>query len=71
MERHIGRFIGARRRQLGISVETVAKRCNVSRSCVFTWEKQRSILPKNLPVLAAALNIPIRHLIAENRRVQN
>ena len=65
-ERHIGKTLKAERERLGLNAESVAKRCNVSRSRIYQWDKEQFILPKNLRALASALDIPHSVLIALN-----
>lgn len=70
--RHIGRLIETARKIRGLTADEVGRRCNVTRSRVYQWEKQAFILPKNLPWLARALGMPLKMLLIENghRRVK-
>jgi len=65
-KKHIGHLILARRKQLGFRADDVAALCNVTRSLVYKWEKQRFIMWKQLRLLSAALQIPLKQLQAEN-----
>lgn len=66
--RHMGKFLARRRQALGLTVITVAARCNVTRGRVYQWELERRVLPKNLPALARVLHIPLASLVGENGR---
>ena len=65
-KKHIGKLLKEARLRRKLSAEEVARRCNVSRSRVYQWEKQRHVFPKNIEPLAKALNIPKSKLEAEN-----
>lgn len=64
--KHIGNLLEIARRIRGLSADEIARRCNVTRGRVYQWEKQRFVLPKNLPALSAALGVPLKVLIAAN-----
>lgn len=65
-KKHIGKLLKEARLRRKLSAEEVGRRCNVSRSRVYQWEKQRYVFPKNIEPLARALNIPKSKLEAEN-----
>lgn len=65
-KKHIGKVLKAARLKKNLSAEEVGRRCNVSRSRVYQWEKQRYVFPKNIPTLARALGVPQSTLEAEN-----
>jgi len=65
-KKHIGKLLKEARLRRKLTAEEVGKRCNVSRSRVYQWEKQRYVFPKNIEPLAKALNIPKSKLEAEN-----
>jgi transcriptional regulator with XRE-family HTH domain len=64
--RHIGKVLKAARIRKKLKAEDVGKRCNVSRSRVYQWEKDRYVSEKNIHVLAKALGIPVKILEREN-----
>lgn len=64
--RPLGQVIRATRRRRKLTVVDVAARCNVTRGIVHVWERQDYILPKNLPALAKALNVPVAVLFEAN-----
>jgi transcriptional regulator with XRE-family HTH domain len=67
--KHIGKELERARKHLsdlGVTAGRIAKRCNVSRSRLYQWERQTFILPKNLRALAMALGIPHSVLVALN-----
>lgn len=66
--KHIGKMLETARKMRGLTADTVAERCNVTRGRVYQWEKQKFVLPKNFPLLSAALGIPLDLLVAENGR---
>ena len=66
MTKHIGKLIKASREKRKMSVPALAVLCNVTRGRIYQWEKQRFILPKQLPLLAAALLIRLTELEYEN-----
>jgi transcriptional regulator with XRE-family HTH domain len=65
-KKHIGKLLKEARLRRRLSAEEVGRRCNVSRSRVYQWEKQRYVFPKNIEPLARALRIPKSKLEAEN-----
>lgn len=65
-KKHIGKLLEEARKRRNLTADEVGRRCNVSRSRVYQWEKQRSVLPKNIEPLAKALGIPKSKLEAEN-----
>lgn len=65
-KKHIGKLLKEARLRRKLSAEEVGRRCNVSRSRIYQWEKQRYVFPKNIEPLAKALNIPKSKLEAEN-----
>ena len=64
--RHIGKVLKAARVRKNLKAEEVGKRCNVSRSRVYQWEKGRHVFEKNIPALAKVLGIPVEILEREN-----
>jgi len=64
--KHIGKLLKEARLRRKLTAEEVGRRCNVSRSVVYKWEKERYVFPKNIEPLARALNIPKSKLEAEN-----
>jgi transcriptional regulator with XRE-family HTH domain len=64
--RHIGKILKAARVKKNLRAEDVGKRCNVSRSRVYQWEKGRHVFEKNIPALAKVLGIPVETLEREN-----
>lgn len=65
-KKHIGKLLKEARLRRKLSADEVGRRCNVSRSRIYEWEKQRYVFPKNLPLLAKALRIARAKLEAEN-----
>jgi len=65
-KKHIGKLLKEARLRRKLSAEEVGRRCNVSRSRIYQWEKQRYVFPKNIEPLAKALQIPKSKLEAEN-----
>jgi transcriptional regulator with XRE-family HTH domain len=65
-QKHIGRLLETARKIRGLTADLVALSCNVTRGRVYQWEKEKFVLPKNLPSLAAILQMPLSMLIAEN-----
>ena len=65
-KKHIGKLLREARLRRNLTADEVARRCNVSRSRVYQWEKERSVIAKNIEPLAKALNIPKSKLEAEN-----
>lgn len=63
---NIGTVIKRARIKLKMSADDVAAACNVTRSRVYSWEKDGYVFPKNLPALATALNVSVRRLEASN-----
>ena len=64
--KHIGKLIREVRKSLGLKPKDLGRRCNVTRSRIYQWEKQKYILPKNFGALSMALGIPVDRLIREN-----
>ncbi len=64
--KHIGHLIRDARIRKGLKAEDVAEACNVSRSRVYSWERSKFVLPKNLRPLSQALKIPLKRLQSEN-----
>lgn len=65
-KKHIGKLLKEARLRRKLTAEEVGRRCNVSRSRVYEWEKQRYVFHKNIPPLAKALRIAKSKLEAEN-----
>jgi len=65
-KKHIGKLLKEARLRRKLSAEEVGRRCNLSRSRIYQFEKERSIISKNIEPLAKALNIPKSKLEAEN-----
>ena len=65
-KKHIGRLLETARKIRGLTADLVALNCNVTRGRVYQWEKQTFVMSKNLPALAATLQVPLHMLIAEN-----
>lgn len=56
----IGEKIRARRKQLGLSQESLAERLNVSRQTVSSWENDKSAIKlENTKPLSDELEIPL------------
>ena len=56
----IGEKIRARRKQLGLSQESLAERLNVSRQTVSSWENDKSAIKlENAKPLSDELEIPL------------
>lgn len=66
----IGRALKIARLQRGLTADEVAAACNVSRSRVYQWEAGTYVFPKNFPLIAATLNIPVKKLRDFNGRPQ-
>jgi transcriptional regulator with XRE-family HTH domain len=64
--KHIGKILKEARIRKKLKAEDVGKRCNVSRSRVYQWEKGRHVFEKNIPALAKVLGIPVEVLEREN-----
>ncbi|MCA1452095.1 hypothetical protein I6F35_02560 [Bradyrhizobium sp. BRP22] len=62
----IGEFIKLARKKQNKRADDVAILCNVTRACVFQWERRAYIIEKRLPELSIALGIPIVRLKAVN-----
>lgn len=67
-KKDIGNLLKMAREIRRLTAGEVGKRCNVTRGRVYQWEKEKFVLPKNLPALAAALKVPLEMLEAENGR---
>ena len=65
-KKHIGKLLKEARLRRNLSAEEVGRRCNLSRSRIYQFEKERSIISKNIEPLAKALKIPKSTLEAEN-----
>ena len=65
-KKHIGKLLKEARLRRKLTAEEVGRRCNVSRSRIYAWERQRYVFPKNLGPLATALRIAKAKLEAEN-----
>ena len=65
-KKHIGKLLKEARLRRKLSAEEVGRRCNLSRSRIYQFEKERSIISKNIEPLAKALQIPKSKLEAEN-----
>lgn len=65
-KKHIGKLLKEARLRRKLTADEVGRRCNVSRSRVYEWEKQRYVFHKNLGPLAKALRIALAKLEAEN-----
>ena len=65
-KKHIGKLLEKTRKYRGLTADEVAVRCNVTRGRIYQWEKQDFVLPKNLPLLSAALGLPLTMLLGEN-----
>ena len=65
-KKHIGKLLKEARLRRKLSAEEVGRRCNVSRSRIYAWEKERYVSRKNIQSLAKALRIAKAKLEAEN-----
>jgi len=65
-QKHIGRLLETARKIRGLTADLVAEHCNVTRGRVYQWEKEKFVLPKNLPALSAVLHVPLGMLVSEN-----
>lgn len=64
--KHIGNFLKIARKRKRLKAEDLGRLCNVSRSRIYLWEQGRYVFPKNIPILAKALSVPVQALEAEN-----
>lgn len=61
-ETKIGDILRRARKRKKMLADEVAARCNVTRSRYYQWEASNRILNKNLPALAATLDLSIDYL---------
>ena len=64
--KNIGKILKEARIKKNLDATEVGRRCNVSRSRVYQWEKGRYVFEKNIPALAKTLGIPAEVLEREN-----
>lgn len=69
MSRTLGEAIGAARRKAGLTVEALAKKIDVTKQAVSSWETDVSV-PRSdhLPGLARALGVTVGELFGEQRK---
>jgi len=65
-KKHIGKLLREARLRRKLTAEELGRRCNVSRSRIYAWERERYVSRKNIQSLAKALRIAKAKLEAEN-----